>query len=145
MPPGAVPKNIIVQMADRLRAGQAGAARDRARQPARDSFESRAHVLKTLAERSAALAADARFAGVKVIARPDRMHLRHGTRIVTVRISPEIDHFSVSGSRLGSKFSANPAHLQEGAAVLIVIDDAGGSGYGAEVGARELLEDLIRS
>jgi hypothetical protein len=66
-----------------------------------------------------------------------------GSRVVTIRIAPDTDTYHVSGSRLGKRFSANPAHLQNDDIVLLVADEASATPFGTEYTAVDFLEDLV--
>jgi hypothetical protein len=143
-------KNIIVRMADRLRAGKIDESDGSKKVAASDSFASRQYILAQLARRLAErIAADGRFTGVRCIVkpapeRPERVMLVRAERVVTLRISPKIDHFIGGGSGLGKRFSANPAHLQSDDIVLLVADEASAQPFGAEVTAADFLEDLLQ-
>ena len=142
-------KNIIVRMADRLRAGKASKSGGAAKHAAAESFASRQHILAQLARRiSVLIADDSRFSKIRSVAKPsadepDRLMVVSGGRIVTIRIAPDTDVYHVSGSRLGKRFSANPAHLQSDDIVLLVADENGSSAYGTELTALDFLEDLV--
>jgi hypothetical protein len=141
-------KNIIVRMADRLRAGKA-LEPDSAAKHAADSFASRQHILAQLGKRLAMRIADEpRFSAVRYVVKPsqeqpERLMLVFGGRIVTIRIAPDTDTYHVSGSRLGKRFSANPARLQSDEIVLLVADAASATPFGAEFTARDFLEELV--
>jgi uncharacterized protein (DUF4415 family) len=141
-------KNIIVRMADRLRAGKTNETERVAKQTASESFASRQHILARLAKRlSERIAADARFAEIRCVVRPDserpeRIMLVRNERVVTVRISPDTEYFSVGGFGLGKLFSANPAHLQSDDIVLLVADVSSITPFGTEVTAVDILADL---
>ena len=112
-------KNIIVRMADRLRAGKSDETKDVSRHaPIRC-------IVKPDADR------------------PDRVMLVRAERVMTVRISPDTDYFNVGGFRLGKRFSANPAHLQSDDSVLLLADEASAAAFGTEVTAVDFLEDLV--
>ncbi len=140
-------KNFIVRMADRLRAGHAGAP-TADRDSARD-FVSRQHILAALYIRLKRLmAGDARFSSTRCSASPSvdapvRLQLRHGEAIVTIRIAPDSEYFLVSGSGIGKRFSANPAHLQSDDVVLLSADESGSDPFGTEFTAADFIEDLI--
>jgi hypothetical protein len=142
-------KNIIVRMADRLRAGEAGADKGTAKHVAADSFASRQNILSRLRECLAArIKADARYSPIRCVAKPDpkepvRIVLVHGERILTVRIARDAEYYTVSGSGLGKRFSANPAHMQSDEIVLLVADESATLPFGAEVTANDFLEDLV--
>jgi hypothetical protein len=141
-------KNIIVRMADRLRAGNAAEAEGVAHHAATESFASRQHILAQLGKRLAErIAADNHFAKIRCVAKPslekpERIMLVQNERVVTIRISPDSEYFSVGGFGLGKRFSANPAHLQSDDVVLLVADATSTSPFGAEVTAVDFLEDL---
>ncbi|HLJ83956.1 MAG TPA: hypothetical protein VKT51_07300 [Candidatus Eremiobacteraceae bacterium] len=142
-------KNFIVRMADRLRSGKIGEA-NTDRDTARD-YLSRQHTLAALTARlKSAIASDARYSTVHCSARPtdeapERLQLRAGESIVTMRIAPGSEFFAVSGCGLGKRFSANPAHLQSDDVVLLSADENGTHPYGTEFGALDFLEDLVRT
>jgi hypothetical protein len=142
-------KNIIVRMADRLRAGKAHDSEGAAKHAAAESFASRQHILARLGKRLAVLiAADSRFSKIRSVAkpsadRPERLMIVFGGRIVTIRIAPDTDVYHVSGSNLGKRFSANPAHLQSDDIVLLVADEGSSTPYGTELTALDFLEDLV--
>jgi hypothetical protein len=142
-------KNIIVRMADRLRAGKAHESDGAAKHAATESFASRQHILAQLARRiSVLIAAESRFSKIRSVAKPsadepDRLMVVSGGRVVTIRIAPDTDVYHVSGSNLGKRFSANPAHLQSDDIVLLVADEDGASAYGTELTALDFLEDLV--
>ena len=142
-------KNFIVRMADRLRAGKIGEA-SADRNAARD-YLSRQHTLAALNVRlKSAIASDPRYAAVHCTVRPtdeapERLQLRAGESIVTLRIAPDSDFFAVSGCGLGKRFSANPAHLQSDDVVLLSADENGSHPYGTEFGALDFLDDLVRA
>jgi hypothetical protein len=141
-------KNIIVRMADRLRTGK-GHEPGGATHAAADSFASRQYILAQLGKRLAIrIADDPRFSTVRYVAkpsaeRPERLMLVCGGRVVTLRIAPDTDTYHASGSRLGKRFSANPAHLQSDDIVLLVADEASVTPFGAEFTALDFLEDLV--
>jgi hypothetical protein len=141
-------KNFIVRMADRLRAGKAGET-STDHNAARD-FLSRRHTLAALNVRlKSAIAADPRYSAVRCTARPseqtpERLQLRAGETIVTIRIGSDSEFFAVSGCGLGKRFSANPAHLQSDDVVLLTADENGATPYGTEFNALDFLEDLVR-
>ncbi len=141
-------KNIIVRMADRLRAGKGHQTGEAAVHAAAESFPSRQHILAQLARRFAVLiAGETRFSNIRSVAKPsadepDRLMVVFGERIVTIRIAPDTDVYHVSGSKLGKRFSANPAHLQSDDIVLLVADEGSSSAYGTELTALDFLEDL---
>ena len=142
-------KNIIVRMADRLRAGKADEPRDAAKQAASESFASRQHILAQLGKRLVErIAADARFADIRCVVkpnadRPERIMLVRNERVVTIRISSDTDYFSVGGFGFGKRFSANPAHLQGDDVVLLVADASSAAAFGTEVTAVDFLQDLV--
>ena len=144
-------KNIIVRMADRLRAGKAAEAEGVAHHEAAESFGSRQHLLARLGKRLAErIAADKRFAAIRCVAKPgfelpERIMLVQNERVITIRISPDSEYFTVGGFALGKRFSANPAHLQGDDIVLLVADTSSTSPFGAEVTAVDFLEDLSPS
>jgi hypothetical protein len=137
-------------MADRLRAAKSDETKDVSKRDASESFPSRQHILSQLGKRLAArIAADVRFAQIRCIVkpdndRPDRVMLVRAERVMTVRISPDTDHFNVGGFTLGKRFSANPAHLQSDDIVLLLADESSAAAFGAEVTAVDFLEDLVR-
>jgi hypothetical protein len=143
-------KNIIVRMADRLRAGKREETLGVEKRAASESFSSRQHILARLADRIAErIASGGRFATIRCVVkpqhdRPERIMLVHGERVVNIRIAAESDHFSVAGSGIGKRFSANPAHLQGDDVVLLVADETGSTPFGTEISAKDLLEDLFR-
>jgi hypothetical protein len=136
-------------MADRLRAGKTSDSEGIAKHAASESFASRQHILAQLGKRfGGCIAADARYAGIKYVVkphpeRPERVMLVRSERVVTIRISPDADSFSVGGSGLGKRFSANPAHLQSDDVVLLVADEATATPFGTEFTAVDFLEDLL--
>src|ERR1022692_4894048 len=138
-------KNIIVQMADRLRAGKAAGPEGAARHAASESFASRQYILAQLGKRlTERIAADLRFVKIRCLAKPssdepERIMLVRNERVVTVRISPDSEYFSVGGFGLGKQFSANPAHLQGDDIVLLVADESSVSPFGTEVTALDFL------
>jgi hypothetical protein len=142
-------KNFIVRMADRLRAGKAGETSGD-RDAARD-YLSRQHTLAALNVRlKSVISTDPRFSAVRCAARPsdetpERLQLRAGESIVTVRIAPSSEFFAVSGCGLGKRFSANPAHLQSDDVILLSADESGARPYGTEFSALDFLEDLVRA
>lgn len=142
-------KNIIVRMADRLRAGKRDETVGVEKRAASESFSSRQHILSRLNDRFVEkIADDGRFAAIRIVVKPDqdlpeRMMLVRDERIVTIRIAAESDHFKVAGSGIGKRFSANPAHLQGDDVVLFVADESGGTPFGTEVSARDFLEDIL--
>jgi hypothetical protein len=142
-------KNIIVRMADRLRAGKAHESEAAARHAAVDSFASRQHILAQLHKRFAALiAGDSRFSKIRAVAKPslegpERLMIVFGERIITIRIAPDTDIYQVAGSKLGKRFSANPAHMQNDDIVLLVADEGSTTAYGTERTALDFLEDLV--
>jgi hypothetical protein len=142
-------KNIIVRMADRLRAGKREETLGVEKRAASESFSSRQHILARLGDRFAErIASDERFAKVRCVVkpqdeRPERIMLVHRERVVNIRIAANSDHFSVAGSGIGKRLSANPAHLQGDDVVLLVADEAGDTPFGTEISARDFLEDLI--
>ena len=142
-------KNIIVRMADRLRAGKISESGETKKAAASESFASRQHILAQLGRRLAErIVADGRFASIKCVVKPspeqpERVMLVRAERVLTLRISPEIDHFIAGGSGLGKRFSANPAHLQSDDVVLLVADEASMKPFGAEITAVDFLEDLL--
>ena len=93
------------------------------------------------------IAGDSRFSKIRSVAKPsadepERLLVVFGERIVTFRIAPDTDLYHVSGSKLGKRFSANPAHLQSDDIVLLVADQGSPSAYGTELTALDFLEDL---
>jgi hypothetical protein len=142
-------KNIIVRMADRLRAGKNRESAGAAKHAAADSFASRQYILAQLGKRLAIhIADDPHFSKIRYVAkssaeRPERLMLVFGSRVVTIRIAPDTDTYHVSGSRLGKRFSANPAHLQNDDIVLLVADEASATPFGTEYTAVDFLEDLV--
>jgi hypothetical protein len=140
-------KNIIVRMADRLRAGKTHESQG-ATHAAADSFASRQHILAQLGKRLAlVIAGDRRFATIRYVAKPsteqpERLMLVFGERVVTIRIAPDTDTYHVGGSGLGKRFSANPAHLQSDDIVLLTADEASNAPFGSEFTALDFLEDL---
>src|SRR4029077_20232713 len=97
-------KNIIVRMADRLRAGEAGSDKDATAHASADSFASRQNILHRLYGCLAArVAADARYSPIKCIVKPDiekptRVMLVRDERVVTLRIAPGSEYYTVAGS-----------------------------------------------
>ena len=144
-------KNIIVRMADRLRAGKLEETPGAEKRAASESYSSRQHILARLGDRLAErVAGDERFAGVRCIVKPNgslpqRVMLVCGERVVTIRVAADTDHFSVAGSGIAKRFSANPAHLQGDDVVLLTADETGSMPFGAEISAVEILEDLLQS
>ena len=142
-------KNIIVRMADRLRAGKGTESETAARQTAADSFASRQHVLAQLGKRLASLiAADSRFSKIRYVPKPsaeqpERLMVVFGERIVTIRIARDSDAYHVAGSSLGKRFAANPPHMQSDDVVLLVADEGGAAPYGTERTALDFLEELV--
>jgi hypothetical protein len=142
-------KNIIVRMADRLRAGKLDETVGVEKRAASDSFSSRQHILSRLKDRIVErISSEARFAKIRIAVkpnadRPERIMLVRDERVVTIRIAAESDHFRVAGSGIGKRFSANPAHLQGDDVVLLVADEAGRSAFGTEISASDFLEDLL--
>jgi len=142
-------KNIIVRMADRLRAGRLNETVGIEKRAASESFSSRQHILSRLKERIVErIAADERFATIRIVVKPnddhpERIMLVRDERVVTIRIAAESDHFRVAGSGIGKRFSANPAHLQGDDVVLLVADESGRTPFGNEVSASDILEDLL--
>jgi hypothetical protein len=142
-------KNIIVRMADRLRAGKAQEFDRAAKSAAAGSFASRQHILAHLGKRVAhRLADDPRFALVRAVAKPsaelpERLMIVFGARVVTIRIAPDTDTYLVSGSGLGKRFSANPAHLQSDEIVLLGADEVSATAFGTEFTALDFLEELV--
>jgi hypothetical protein len=142
-------KNIIVRMADRLRAGKLSESQGSEKRAATETFASRQYILAQLGKRlTARIAADERFAGIRCVIKPtseqpDRIMLVRRERVVAIRISPETDCFIVGGSSLGKRFSANPAHLQSDEIVLLIADESAPSPFGSEVTAADFLDDLI--
>src|SRR4029077_8096959 len=128
-------KNIIVRMADRLRAGKLDTTDGVEKHAASESFSSRQHILNRLKDRlRERIADDARYAAIRIVVKPhedraERVMLVRDERIVTIRISAEADHFKVAGSGIGKRFSANPAHLQGDDVVLLVADESGGTPF----------------
>jgi hypothetical protein len=143
-------KNIIVRMADRLRAGKLDETLGAEKRAASESFSSRQHILARLGARFAErIGAVGRFAKIRCVVkpqddRPERIMLVHGARVVNIRIAADTDHFRVAGSGIGKRFSANPAHLQGDDVVLLVADENGSMPFGSEISAGDFLEDLLR-
>lgn len=145
-------KNIIVRMADRLRAGKAAEVEGVAQHAAAaESFTSRQHILAQLCVRlTERIAADDRFAKIRCVAKPladtpERIMLVRNERVVTIRIATDSEYFSVGGFSIGKKFSANPAHLQGDDIVLLLADESSVNPYGTEISALDFLEDLATS
>jgi hypothetical protein len=142
-------KNIIVRMADRLRASKREEALGLEKRAASESFSSRQHILARLGDRLAErIALDGRFGQVRCVVkpqhdRPERIMLVRGERVVNIRIAADSDHFRVAGSGIGKRFSANPAHLQGDDVVLLVADEGGSTPFGTEISAKDLLEELL--
>jgi hypothetical protein len=142
-------KNIIVRMADRLRAGTAHESERAAKSSAADSFASRQFILAQLGKCFALnIAGDQRFSQVRCVTKPlgeqpERLLLVSGTRVVTIRIAPDADTFLVSGSGLGKRFSANPAHMQSDDIVLLGADEKSETPFGSEFTALDFLNELV--
>ena len=142
-------KNIIVRMADRLRAGKVEESLGDENRAAAESFFSRQHILARLGARFAErIAAGGRFDMIRCIVKPrdehpERIMLVRGERVVNIRIAADTDHFKVAGSGIGKRFSANPAHLQGDDVVLLVADVSGSTQFGTEISAGDFLEDLL--
>jgi hypothetical protein len=141
-------KNIIVRMADRLRAGKTRESGGD-RKHAADSFASRQHILAQFGKRLALrIAEDSRFSKIRYVAkpsaeRPERLMLVFGARVVTIRIAVDTDAYHVSGSTLGKRFSANPAHLQSDDVILLGADEGSATPFGTEFTALDFLKDLV--
>jgi hypothetical protein len=142
-------KNIIVRMADRLRAGKPEETLGLEKRAASESFSSRQHILARLGDRFAErIALGGRFANIRCVVKPqhdlpERIMLVHGERVVNIRIAADSDHFKVAGCGIGKRFSANPAHLQGDDVVLLLADETGNTPFGTEISARDFLEDLM--